>query len=158
MLAGSLPMVAAEAMAGGQPALERFRLTPLQPVKPMLAQTADDLGSALERTGTASVEWKLDGARIQAHRVGEEVRVFTRNLADITDRVPEIVETILALPVTTVVLDGEAIALREDGRPLPFQVTMSRFGSKAAPDDARRATPLSAFFFDCLQVLPSSSE
>jgi DNA ligase-1 len=118
----------------------------------MLAQTADDLAGALERVGAASVEWKLDGARIQAHRAGGDVRVFTRNLADITDRVPEVIEEVLALPVTTVVLDGEAIALREDGRPLPFQVTMSRFGAKAAPDEARRATPLSAFFFDCLQV------
>jgi DNA ligase-1 len=149
MLAGSLPEVAAAAMAGGRAALARFRLVPLRPVKPMLAQTADDVETALGRTGPASVEWKLDGARIQAHRAGGDVRIFTRNLADITDRVPEVVEAVLGLPVTAIVLDGEAIALREDGRPLPFQVTMSRFGAKV---DTERGTPLQAFFFDCLYL------
>ena len=149
MLAGGLPEVAAAAVSGGRDALARFRLTPLRPVKPMLAQTADDVASALERVGRASVEWKLDGARIQVHRVDREVRVFTRNLAEITDRIPEVVEPILALPVVSIVLDGEAIALREDGRPLPFQVTMSRFGSKL---EVGGATPLSTFFFDCLHV------
>jgi DNA ligase-1 len=152
MLAGSLPEVAAAAAAEGRPGLARFRLTPLQPVKPMLAQTADDLASALERVGDASVEWKLDGARVQVHRAADDVRVFTRNLADVTDRVPEIVEAILELPVTAIILDGEALAIREDGRPLPFQVTMSRFGSKLAVDDLRRSTPLSAFYFDCLHA------
>jgi DNA ligase-1 len=151
MLAGSLPEVAAAAMIGGKGALARFALTPLQPVKPMLAQTADDLAGALDRLGLASVEWKLDGARIQVHRANSEVRVFTRSLADITDRVPEIAEAVLALSVGAIVLDGEAIALREDGRPLPFQETMSRFGSQSAADP-RRSTPLSAFFFDCLHV------
>jgi DNA ligase-1 len=152
MLAGGLPEVAAAAMSGGAAALARFRLMPLQPVKPMLAQTADDLESALDHAGVASVEWKLDGARIQVHRVDRDVRVFTRNLADITDRVPEIAESVLALPVGAIVLDGEAIALRDDGRPLPFQDTMSRLGSKVAVDDLRRSTPLSPFFFDCLHV------
>jgi DNA ligase-1 len=114
----------------------------------MLAQTAEGLESAFARTGPASVEWKLDGARIQAHRAGAEARVFTRNLADITDRVPEIVTVLLGLPAEEIVLDGEAIALRHDGRPLPFQVTMSRFGTRAPGGDV----PLSPFFFDCLHV------
>jgi DNA ligase-1 len=114
----------------------------------MLAQTADDVAGALERLGAAYVEWKLDGARIQAHRRGDEVAVFTRNLADITSRVPEIVEVVRALDASSIVLDGEAIALREDGRPHPFQVTMSRFGTKAT--GGGRA--LSVFFFDCLHV------
>jgi DNA ligase-1 len=114
----------------------------------MLAQTADDVGAALERLGDAYVEWKLDGARIQAHRFGDDVAVFTRNLADITGRVPEIVEVLGALAVSAIVLDGEAIALREDGRPEPFQMTMSRFGRKAPAHDR----PLSAFFFDCLHA------
>ncbi len=148
MLAGSLPEVAAAAATGGRSALARFRLTPLRPVKPMLAQTADDLAAALVRTGPASVEWKLDGARIQAQRAGDEVRLFTRNLADITDRAPEIVEAVLGLPVAAIVLDGEAIALHEDGRPLPFQVTMSRFGTRSAGG----GVPLHAFFFDCLHL------
>jgi DNA ligase-1 len=152
MLEGSLPAVAAAVAEGGRGALARFRLTPLRPVKPMLAQTAEDLANALERTGAASIEWKLDGARIQVHRAGSDVRVFTRNLADITDRVPEIVAAIAELPASALVLDGEAIALRDDGRPLPFQVTMSRFGSRVEVEEARRTTPLSPFFFDCLHL------
>ncbi len=152
MLAGDLPEIAEAALTRGRDGLAEFSLTPLRPVKPMLAQTADNVADALERVGPAAVEWKLDGARIQVHRVGSEVRVFTRNLADITDRVPEIVDTILTLAPGTIVLDGEAIALRADGRPHPFQVTMSRFGTKLAVEDLRSDTPLSAFFFDCLHV------
>ena len=152
MLAGDLREVAAAAIADGLGGLARFRLTLLRPLKPMLAQTADDLVGALERVGPAVVEWKLDGARIQVHRLGREVRAFTRNLADITERVPEVVEAIGELPVEAVVLDGEAIALRNDGRPHPFQVTMSRFGSRVAVEELRRSVPLSCFFFDCLHV------
>ncbi len=152
MLAGDLREVAAAAIADGLSGVARFRLTLLRPLKPMLAQTADDLASAFERVSPAAVEWKLDGARIQVHRLGGEVRAFTRNLADITERVPEVVEAIGELPVEAVVLDGEAIALREDGRPHPFQVTMSRFGSRVAVTDVRRSVPLSCFFFDCLHV------
>ena len=150
MLAGDLPAVAGVAMRDGASGLAAFRLTPLRPVGPMLAQTAEDVSVAFERLSHPYVEWKLDGARIQAHRAGEEVAIFTRNLADITDRVPEIVSAIRALDVSAMVLDGEAIALREDGRPEPFQVTMSRFGVKNVVEgDAR---PLASFFFDCLHV------
>jgi len=152
MLAGSLSIVAGAALSGGRQALTAFRLTPLVPVKPMLAQTADGLESALARAGEASVEWKLDGARVQAHRQGAEIRVFTRNLADITDRVPEIVDAIRGLDTEAIVLDGEAIALREDGRPRPFQETMSRFSSKQFPASSRAGIPLSPFFFDCLHL------
>jgi DNA ligase-1 len=148
MLAGDLGVVASAALAGGSEALARFRLEVLRPVKPMLAQTAESPREALERIGEAVVEWKLDGARLQVHRLRDEVRAFTRNLADITDRVPEVVEAVLALPVDAVVLDGEAIALRADGRPEPFQATMSRFGSRTV--DTRVA--LSPFFFDCLHL------
>ncbi len=152
MLAGDLAEVAEAAMREGVAGLARYRLTPLRPITPMLAQTASDVSTAIERLGTASVEWKLDGARIQAHRVGDDIRLFTRNLADITDRVPEIVDALQGLDVSAIVLDGEAIALREDGRPHPFQVTMSRFGTKVAADELRRTTPLSALFFDCLHI------
>jgi ATP-dependent DNA ligase I len=148
MLAGDLRTVAAAAMRAGARGLQQFRLTPLRPITPMLAQTADDVASALERLGRASIEWKLDGARIQAHRRGEEVRIFTRNLADITSRVPEIEAVIRSFDVDAVVLDGEAIALRADGRPEPFQVTMSRFGTRTSPT----GTPLSVFLFDCLHL------
>jgi len=148
MLAGDLRTVAAAAIRDGAPGLEQFRLTPSHPITPMLAQTADDVAGALERLGRAGIEWKLDGARIQAHRARGEVRIFTRNLADITSRVPEIEAAIRSLELDAVVLDGEAIALREDGRPQPFQVTMSRFGTRTATD----GVPLTAFFFDCLHL------
>jgi DNA ligase-1 len=118
----------------------------------MLAQTGADLDAALERIRPALVEWKLDGARLQVHRTGDEVRAFTRNLADITDRVPEIVESVLALEVESAIFDGEAIALEPGGRPRPFQVTMSRFGSRTSVDELRREVPLSPFFFDLLHL------
>jgi ATP-dependent DNA ligase I len=145
MLSGDLGAVAAAAIAEGEEGLGGFRLDVLRPLQPMLAQTADDLPDALARVSPAAVEWKLDGARIQVHRLGDEVRVFTRNLADITHRVPEIVEVVRALPAHSLVLDGEAIALGDSERPRPFQVTMSRFGTSG-----EHRVPLSAFFFDCL--------
>jgi DNA ligase-1 len=152
MVAGDLGTVASAAAAEGARGLRLFRLTVLQPVQPMLAQTADGIGEALARIHPAAVEWKLDGARIQVHRRGGEVRAFTRNLAEITDRVPEIVEAIDALSVEAIILDGEAIALRPDGRPHPFQVTMGRFGSRLGIAQMRGAVPLSPFFFDCLHL------
>jgi DNA ligase-1 len=118
----------------------------------MLAQTAEDVPAALGRVSPAAVEWKLDGARIQVHRLGREVRVFTRNLADMTHRVPEVVEAVLALSVEAVILDGEAIALQDGGRPHPFSVTMSRFGSRLDIARLRDQVPLSPFFFDCLHL------
>jgi DNA ligase-1 len=152
MLAGDLGPVAAAAVAEGRAGLAGFRLTVLRPLQPMLAQTAEDVAEALDRVHPAGVEWKLDGARIQVHRLGQEVRAFTRNLADVTDRVPEVVSSVRSLPVEAVVLDGEAIALRADGRPHPFQVTMSRFGTRLDVKVQRAQTPLSAFFFDCLHL------
>jgi DNA ligase-1 len=149
MLAGELSKVAETAIRDGAEGLSRFRLTPLRPIGPMLAQTADDVEAGLARVDDAYVEWKLDGARIQAHRAGDEVAVFTRNLADITSRVPEVVELLHGLEVSAAVLDGEVIALRADGRPQPFQVTMSRFGTKEA---VAGAAPLTPFFFDCLHL------
>jgi DNA ligase-1 len=140
MLSGDLGAAAAAAIAEGEAGLARFRLDLLRPLQPMLAQTAADLDEALGRISPAAVEWKLDGARIQVHRRGDEVRVFTRSLADMTARVPELAEAIRRLPGGALVLDGEAIALADGGRPLPFQVTMTR------------ATPLSAAFFDCLHL------
>src|SRR5205823_10889742 len=114
MLAGNLGVVATAALAHGRDGLGAFRLTVLQPVLPMLAQTADSINDALARIAPASVEWKLDGARVQVHRLDHDIRVFTRNLADITARVPEIVSRVAALPVRSAILDGEAIALRPD--------------------------------------------
>jgi ATP-dependent DNA ligase I len=152
MLRGDLGAVAAAAIAEGRQGLASFRLEVLRPVKPMLAHTAEDLESALARVGSAAVEWKLDGARIQVHRSGDEVRAFTRNLADISDRVPEVIAAVRDLRLEAIVLDGEAIALRAEGRPQPFQVTMSRFGSRRDVDELRAAIRLSPFFFDCLHL------
>jgi DNA ligase-1 len=98
------------------------------------------------------VEWKLDGARLQVHRLDGEVKAFTRSLAEVTDRVPEVVAAVLDLPLDAAVLDAEVIALKPDGRPHPFQVTMSRFGSTAADATHDRTVPLTPFFFDCLHL------
>ena len=152
MLAGDLPIVAQAALAEGAKGLDAFRLQVLRPVKPMLAQTAADLADALGRISPAAVEWKLDGARVQVHRLGNEVRVFTRTLADATARVPEIVAGVLSLPVDAAVLDGEAVALRPDQRPRSFQETMSRFGQELDVGRGRARVPLSAFYFDCLHL------
>jgi DNA ligase-1 len=119
-----------------------------RPIRPMLASPGSDVAAAMDKLGPAAVEWKLDGARIQVHRDGGDIAVFTRTLDEITERVPEIVEAALALPVGTAVLDGEAIALRGDGRPHPFQVTASRFGSGAGRSDI----PLTGLFFDVLHA------
>jgi DNA ligase-1 len=151
MLAGDLGAAATAAMAGGEE-LARFRLTPFLPLQPMLAQTAETVADALARIQPAALEWKLDGARLQVHRSGAEVRAYTRNLADVTARVPEVVAAALALDVESAVLDGEVIALDADGRPRPFQETMSRFGSKSDRAAPRQSVPLSPFFFDVLHL------
>jgi DNA ligase-1 len=151
MLGGALPTVATAALTGGEAALAEFGLQVGRPVGPMLAQTATDVTDALERLGGRAVfEAKLDGARVQIHRSGDHVSIFTRSLDDVTTRLPEVVETTLALPVTSLVADGEAIALRRDGRPHKFQVTASRFGRSADIAAARSTLPLSVFFFDVL--------
>ncbi|KUI22069.1 ATP-dependent DNA ligase [Mycobacterium sp. IS-1496] len=149
MLAGDLPAVAAAALTGGDAALAEFTLRVGRPVGPMLAQTATGVAEALDRLGgTAVFEAKLDGARVQIHRRGPEVSVYTRSLDDVTARLPEVVEAALALPVTDLIADAEAIALRPDGRPHRFQVTASRFGRAAS----RATQPLSVFVFDLLHV------
>ena len=151
MLGGELPTVAAAALTGGADALAGFTLRVGTPVGPMLAQTAAGVEAALEKLGgTAIFEAKLDGARVQLHRDGDDVSIYTRTLDDVTDRLPEVVAAVRALPVHRLIADGEAIALRADGRPDRFQVTASRFGKRAGRD--AQAAPLSVFFFDVLHV------
>jgi DNA ligase-1 len=148
MLAGDLPVVAAAALSGGEPALGRFTLRVGRPVGPMLAQTANSVDDALDKLGgTALFESKLDGARVQVHRAGDAVSVYTRSLDDVTARLPEVVEATLTLPVTDLIADAEVIALRPDGRPHRFQVTASRFGTRSGELSRE---PLSVFFFDLL--------
>ena len=149
-VAGGIAQVARAALTEGAPALARFAIRLMQPVLPMLAQPAADAESALAQLGEALLEWKLDGARVQVHKSEGEVRVFTRSLNDVTAAVPEVVAAAHAAPARSLILDGEAIALRPDGKPQPFQLTMRRFGRKLDDEALRRELPLSVFFFDCL--------
>jgi DNA ligase-1 len=148
--AGGIAPVAAAALGGGATSLAQFSVRLMQPVLPMLAQPALDVESALAQLGTALLEWKLDGARVQVHKSGAEVRVYTRNLNDVTAAVPEVLELLKGAKAHGLILDGEAIALRADGRPQPFQLTMRRFGRKLDVETLRSELPLSVFFFDCL--------
>jgi ATP-dependent DNA ligase I len=152
MLRGDLGAVAQAGFREGPAGLNEFRLKVGQPLKPMLAQSATSVGAAMERISPAAIEWKLDGARIQVHVQNDDVRIFTRSLDDITSRVPELVEMARSLGVRSLVLDGEALSLQVDGRPNPFQVTASRFGSKLDVDRLRASLPLSPFMFDILHL------
>jgi DNA ligase 1 len=152
MVSGDVGTVAQAALGEGAAGLQRFAIALFRPLQPMLAQPADGIGDALARLGRAALEYKLDGARIQAHKAGDEVRVYSRRLNEVTDAVPEVVEAARALPVQSAILDGEAIALRADGRPQPFQITMRRFGRRLDVAALREKLPLAPFFFDCLAL------
>jgi len=152
MLRGDLGAVAEAGLRDGPKGLEQFRLHVGQPVQPMLAQSATSIEEALERASPAAIDWKLDGARVQIHKLGEDVRVFTRSLDDITSRVPELIEMARVLPARALVLDGEALALKDDGRPHPFQVSASRLGSRLGVDRLRANLPLTPFVFDILHL------
>jgi DNA ligase-1 len=153
MLSGRLPETAALALTGGVAALDAVRLEVGRPVRPMLASPGSSLDAALTDLGTdVTVEFKLDGARIQVHRDGDVVRVWTRTLREVTDGVPELVDRVRALPCERAVLDGETLALDDDGRPRAFQDTMSRFGSGVGGEVADAGVLLSPFFFDLLHL------
>ncbi|MFD2091124.1 ATP-dependent DNA ligase [Blastococcus deserti] len=153
MLSGRLPGTAALALTGGVAALDAVRLEVGRPVRPMLASPGASLDAALADLGPGvTVEHKLDGARIQVHRDGDVVRVWTRTLREVTGGVPELVDRVRALPCDTAVLDGETLALDDDGRPRAFQDTMSRFGSGAGGETADEGVLLSPFFFDLLHL------
>ncbi|GAB6897334.1 ATP-dependent DNA ligase [Kineosporia succinea] len=148
---GDLPDVAAAALEGGEAALSAFQLSVGRALAPMLAAPAPELDAALAKTGPAGVEWKLDGVRVQIHRQGDEVAVFTRTLDDITARVPEVVRVVRELDVGQAILDGEVIAATASGRPAPFQVTSARVARRDV-EKASAATPLSLTLFDALHV------
>jgi DNA ligase-1 len=159
MYSKSLGAVARAAMLEGAAGLANFHLQLFSPVSPMLAQTAADVEEALDvLEGEVAFEWKMDGARIQVHKVDAEVRIYTRNLNEVTEAIPEIVEKVRALPVRTLVLDGEAIAFDARERPHPFQVTMRRFGRKLNVEESRAKLPIRAFYFDCLHYDDQSIE
>ncbi|GAA2516346.1 ATP-dependent DNA ligase [Winogradskya humida] len=131
LLSGDLKKVAVAALVGGAPALSGISLQVGTPLTPMLAASAPDVGAALLSTGApATADVKLDGIRIQVHRSGDEIAVFTRSLDDITSRLPGVVAEVRALPVSEIVLDGEAMALDANGRPRPFQETSSRAATR----------------------------
>jgi len=153
MMAGALAPVASAALAGRIDEVASFDVQLLRPVQPMLAQTAADVGEALASLdGDVALEWKLDGARIQVHKADDAIKVFTRNLRDVTAAVPEVVEAVRGLPAAQLILDGEVIALRPDHTPETFQRTMQRFGRKLDVDRLRAELPLTPFFFDCLYL------
>ncbi len=153
MYAKQIGALARAALLEGAMGLAKFQLETLSPIAPMLAQTAIDVADALEQLGgEAAFEWKVDGARVQVHKVDEVVRVYTRSLNDVTVAVPEVVAAVRGIAARELVLDGETIALDADGRPKPFQITMRRFGRKLDVQALRAELPLHAYFFDCLRL------
>jgi DNA ligase-1 len=151
MVAGGIASVALPALTEGAAGLSRFAIALFQPLAPMLAQPADDITDAMIRIPMAALEWKLDGARVQVHKNGDEVRIYTRTGNDVTAAAPEIVSAVRSAQGQTLILDGEAIALKPNGAPYPFQDTMRRFGRVLDIEAMRAAMPLSVFFFDCLR-------
>ncbi len=157
-LSGSLAAAAAAALGAGDDAdgataaLRAVSLEVGRPIRPMLAAAAPTVAAALDRISPAAVEWKIDGIRVQVHRRGADVRVFSRTLDDITHRMPEIARAVLSMDVSDAVLDGEAVALRADGRPHPFQVTSARAASQGGQASEPPETPLSLFLFDVLHL------
>ncbi len=150
MLAGDLGTVAGLALIGGAEAIEAVGLEPLRPVQPMLASTSESVDAAIAEVGESSVEWKLDGARIQVHRSGDDVRIYTRNLNEVTERLPEIVDVARSFDARSFVLDGEVLGfMGPDESPQAFQDTMSRFGRDDASSNPTRLTP---HFFDVLHL------
>ncbi len=152
MFSEHIGVVARRALHEGEAGLARYSLELFKPVSPMLANSADDVAEALSRLGEGAWEYKLDGARIQVHKGDGDVRIFTRQLQDVTDRLPEVVASVRAFQARDMILEGEAIALRADGRPQPFQVTMRRLGRRKDVASMQQDIPLSSFFFDCLYL------
>src|SRR5580698_7851074 len=150
MMAGDIARVARALLESGEASLDAWGIQLFQPVHPMLAQPSPDMETALAEMGEAALEYKLDGARIQVHKRGDEVRIYTRALNDVTASAPEVVEAARALPARELILDGEVIGFTPDGRPQPFQVTMRRFGRKLDLDRLRAELPLTPVWFDIL--------
>ena len=152
MLEGDITPIARILSERGEAGLDGHDVRLFRPVQPMLAQSAEDVSEAMGELDHAALEYKLDGARVQVHRSGDRVVVFSRALNDVTAAVPEIVEAVRALPERELILDGEVLAMGAGGRPLPFQTTMRRFGRKLDVDRMRSDLPLSPFWFDLLYV------
>jgi ATP-dependent DNA ligase I len=152
MLAGDMAKVARTLLEHGEASLAQYDVQLFRPLQPMLAGSADDVSQALTDLGEAALEFKMDGARVQVHRSGDDVVVYSRSLNDVTAAVPEVVEAVRALPAKDLILDGEVLSLLPDGRPQPFQVTMRRFGRKLDVDRMRAELPMTPFWFDLLYL------
>lgn len=152
MFSGNIGEVARVALEEGLEGLSRFQPRLFHPIAPMLANAAEGEGDALARWGQVAYEFKIDGARIQIHKSGEEVRVFTRHLKEVTERVPEIVAVARGFRLDKAIFEGETLAMRPDGRPLPFQTTMRRFGRVQDIERMKKEIPLTSYFFDLLYL------
>jgi DNA ligase-1 len=153
MLHADLGVVAQAARERGEAGLAEFRLELFRPLSPMLAQSASSVEEAVsEASAPVILEQKLDGARVQVHKVEDQVRIYTRSLHEVSARVPEIVRVVRLIPAKSLILDGEALSLRPDGRPQPFQISMRRFGARLDTERLERELPLDAFFFDVLHA------
>jgi len=152
MFSGNIGEVAEAALMQGAAGLNRFGSRLFHPVSPMLASPIEGEEEALERLGKASWEYKIDGARIQIHKAKDEIRIFTRHLNDVTERLPEIVALASRLPIKEAIFDGEAIALQKNGKPLPFQTTMRRFGRILEVKKMQKEISLSPYLFDLLYL------
>ena len=153
MFLGDLGRVAEVALSEGEAGLAAQSLRLFSPVKPMMAEMGNDLDEVLrEHGGTTSVEFKFDGARIQIHRRGDEVRVFSRRLTDVTESVPEVVEFARTVPAESFLLEGEVVAVDSQGRPRPFQELMRRFRRVHEIEALRREIPLKLYLFDLLYL------
>jgi DNA ligase-1 len=152
MMAGDIARVARAALEQGEAGLSQYDVQLFRPIQPMLAQSADDVPEALACVGEAALEYKMDGARVQVHKSGDDVMVYSRSLKDVTAAVPEVVEATRALPAHDLILDGEVISLLPGGRPQPFQITMRRFGRKLDVERMRQELPMTPFWFDLLYL------
>jgi DNA ligase-1 len=152
MFSGNIGEVAKTGIEEGASGLSRFQPKLFHPISPMLASPVEGEDEAINRLGEAGWEYKIDGARIQVHKDGKEIRIFTRHLKEITESIPEIITLAKKFPMDKAIFEGEAIALREDGRPLPFQTTMRRFGRIQDVEKIQKEIPLKPFFFDLIHL------
>ena len=152
MMAGDIAVVARALLEKGEAGLHAYDIQLFRPIQPMLAQTADDVTGALADLGEAALEFKMDGARVQVHKSGDDVVVYSRALNNVSAAVPEVVEAVRAIPAQNLILDGEVISLLPDGRPQPFQITMRRFGRKLDVERMRAELPMTPFWFDLLYL------
>lgn len=152
MMAGGAAAIARPVMERGEAGLDEFDIRLFRPIQPMLAQTAEDIPEALAELGEAALEYKFDGARVQVHKSGEDVIVYSRQLNNVTAAVPEVVESVRSLPARDLILDGEVLSLDRERRPQPFQVTMRRFGRKLDVERMRAELPMTPFWFDLIYL------